>query len=66
MFTTVYCVIGLIIFLVNVWIMSELLKENLPVVTNAMVFIAFVASFFAGVLWPITVIYGICKNGQAN
>lgn len=61
MFVTIYCIIGLIVFVINVMALPEILKE-LPVVTNTLVVFTFVISFFAGVLWPITIIYGICKS----
>jgi hypothetical protein len=59
MLITIYCVIGLIIFVVNVMALPEILNK-LPYVPNILVLIAFIISFFAGVLWPITLIYGIC------
>ncbi len=63
MLVTIYCIIGLIIFLINVMILPDMLKE-LPIVSNFVVLFAFIVSFFAGVLWPATIIYGICKYDE--
>ncbi len=65
MLVTIYCIIGLIVFVLNLIAIPEILKE-LPVVSNALIVFSFIISFFAGVLWPITIVYGIYKEANRN
>lgn len=60
MLASIYCIIGLIVFVLNVMFLPEVFKE-LAVVPNSLIVITFIVSFFAGVLWPVTLIYGICN-----
>lgn len=63
MLVTIYCVIGLIVFFLNLIAIPEILK-NLPVVTSTVIVFTFVISIFAGVFWPLTIIYGICMQDE--